>query len=258
MRKLLIAGNWKMNLGLAEAMGLAAGIDEHCVGDMELDVALFPPATYIAKIYETLGDSPIQIGAQNIHTHIDGAFTGEISAKMVLTCGGNMVILGHSERRHIFGEGDDFIASKVNRALSSGLTPVLCIGEKLPDREDGKTEEVLSAQLEGSLEGAQPASPDDLIIAYEPVWAIGTGRNATPNQAQKAHEFIRSRIAGRFGEDFAGKMRILYGGSMKPSNCEELLSRPDVDGGLIGGASLKSESFCEIISAAAKIQREGK
>jgi len=257
MRKLLIAGNWKMYLTFEEALTLASSIAEYSRGIDSVDVAIFPSAVYLNSISDNLKQSNIYVGVQNLHPEEEGAFTGEISAKMVLTSGGNMVILGHSERRHIFGESNEFICAKVKRALYSGLTPVLCIGEKLGQRDAGQTEDVLDSQLSGSLEGAALTAPNDLILAYEPVWAIGTGRNATPEQAQEAQAFVRDWLSTRCG-DMAEKMRILYGGSVKPNNAVSLLSQPDVDGALVGGASLKKESFCEIIKVAVKITEEGK
>jgi triosephosphate isomerase len=246
-----------MNLSQDEAISLAEGIASVFPKIVEADIALFPPIAYLEKISGIVQGSGILTGAQNIHTEETGAFTGENSAKMVLTCGGEMVILGHSERRHIFGESDVFICEKVKRALSSGLVPVLCIGEKLNERDSGRTEKVLMTQLEGSLDGIVFDSPDKSVIAYEPVWAIGTGRNATPAQAQEAHLFIRGWLSRRYGE-IAKNIRILYGGSVTSENCEELLSQCDVDGALVGGASLKKESFCKIISIAERIAVKGK
>jgi len=249
---MLIAGNWKMNLSLEEAVELAASISEYSSASAKIDIAVFPPATYIERVSSILEHSPIIVGAQNIHFAEAGAFTGEISVKMVLTSGGEMVILGHSERRHVFGESDEFICAKVKKALSSELTPVLCIGETLEQREENATNEVLAGQLSGSLDGVTVEFPTNLVIAYEPVWAIGTGRVATPEQAQEAHGFIREWMIRRYGRR-GGECRILYGGSVKPENIAEILEKPDIDGALVGGASLESNSFGGIIHEALKI-----
>ncbi len=257
MRKLLIAGNWKMFKTFDEAIDLAKNIEKFVRNESVVDVAVFPPATYIHVVSSLLKNRSIFVGAQNIYPEEEGAFTGEISAKMVLTSGGSMTILGHSERRNVFGEPNDFICKKVKKAMATGLIPVLCIGEKLEEREAGETESVLIGQLEGSLDGVKIDSPDEIVLAYEPVWAIGTGVNATPEQAQATQAFIREWFRGRYGP-MADKIRILYGGSVKPSNAEKLLSQADIDGALIGGASLSSESFCEIIAIAKRISIEGK
>ena len=257
MRKLLIAGNWKMNKDFDEAIEFTEGISNRCGAVDEVDIALFPPATYLKDVSRITEKNYIVVGAQNIHSEDDGAFTGEISAKMVLTSGCGMVILGHSERRHIFGETSGFICSKIRKALNSCLTPVLCIGEKIEQRDAGETERVLDVQLTESLEGIEILSPNEIIIAYEPVWDIGTGRTATPEQAQNAHLFIRDWLVRRYGER-ATEIRILYGGSVKPSNAEDLLSQPDIDGALIGGASLDLEKFSDIIDIGIKITGEDK
>lgn len=254
MRKLLIAGNWKMHKDYGSAMKLTQGIVECASRETEVDIAIFPPAVYLEAIAKRTENTVIEVGAQNIHSEEEGAFTGEISSKMVLTTGGSMVIIGHSERRHVFGESNDFIRSKVKRAIVDGLTPVLCIGEKLEQREAGDTEIVLNEQLSGSLKDMEIATADRLILAYEPVWAIGTGVVAKPEQAQEAHAFVRSWIRENYG-DIADDIRILYGGSVKPRNAKSLLELDDVDGALIGGASLSAESFCEVIEIAKKIQK---
>lgn len=246
-----------MNLTRDEALALAKGIFRNCGKILSVDIALFPPATYISDVKNSVSNSNIFVGAQNMHFEEKGAFTGEISAKMVLTCGGNMVILGHSERRHIFGESNDFICAKVEKALASGLVPILCIGEKIDERNAGKTEIVLIEQLEGSLKNIEIDSARDIVIAYEPVWAIGTGINATPEQAQSAQFFIRNWLSDRFGT-FAKDIRILYGGSLTLENAREIFSQQDIDGGLIGGASLKIDSFCGIVSIAKELTKEEK
>ncbi len=252
MRRLLIAGNWKMHKDRDRALALAADIIEKSGEEKKVDIAIFPPSVFLHSISDLAENSVVTVGAQNMHSEIEGAFTGEISSKMVLTSGGRMVILGHSERRHVFGETNDLICSKVKRAISDGLIPVLCIGEKLEEREAGKTEAVLSEQLSRSLDGVDIGSAEECILAYEPVWAIGTGVVATPEQAQDAHAFVRGWIREKYG-DIADSIRVLYGGSVKPDNAESLLNLEDVDGALIGGASLSAESFCGIIDIAKTI-----
>lgn len=252
MRKLLIAGNWKMHKDRGDALALAANIIEKSGEEKRVDIAIFPPSVFLHSISDMAENTVVTVGAQNMHSEIEGAFTGEISSKMVLTSGGRMVILGHSERRHVFGETNDLICSKVKRAISDGLIPVLCIGEKLEEREAGKTKAVLSEQLSRSLEGVDIRDAKEFILAYEPVWAIGTGVVATPEQAQEAHAFVRGWIRENYG-DVADSIRILYGGSVKPDNAESLLELEDVDGALIGGASHSAESFCGIIDIAKTI-----
>ncbi len=253
MRKFLIAGNWKMFLDRESAIALAREIVDGMPKRPFIDVAIFPPAVFIEAVAKAVEGSTIAVGAQNLHYETEGAFTGEISSKMVLTSGGRVVIIGHSERRNIFGESDEFIQRKVKRALDDNLVPVLCIGEKLEQRKAGETESVLNRQLNGSLREIEITDPDKIVLAYEPVWAIGTGVVATPEQAQDAHSFVRDWIRSRYG-DIADGLRILYGGSVKPDNAESLLVQPDVDGALIGGASLSSKGFCEIIEIAERLQ----
>lgn len=253
MRRFLIAGNWKMFLDHDGAVKLAKEIVESMPKQPQVDVAIFPPAVFIEAVAKAVEGSPITVGAQNMHYETEGAFTGEISSKMVLTSGGRVVIIGHSERRNIFGESDEFIQRKVKRALDDNLVPVLCIGEKLEQRQSGNTESVLVEQLSGSLRGIEIATAEKIVLAYEPVWAIGTGVVATPEQAQDAHSFVRGWIRSKYG-DIADNLRILYGGSVKAENAESLLMQRDVDGALIGGASLSSKGFCEIINTAERLQ----
>jgi len=249
MRKKLIAGNWKMHKTVPEAQTLARQLADRLSDVNFADVAICPPFVdlYPVSLILREKESKIILGAQNMHPEPKGAFTGEISAEMLLSAGAKMVILGHSERRHIFGETDGFINAKVRRALEVGLVPILCIGETLEQRKAGKTNDVLREQITKSLAGVQIDDPHKIIIAYEPVWAIGTGVNATPAQAQEAHTFVRGLLAQLWGEQVAQEVRILYGGSVKPANAQSLLTQPDVDGALVGGASLDADSFEGII-----------
>ncbi|RKZ33864.1 triose-phosphate isomerase [bacterium] len=249
MRKKLIAGNWKMHKTVNEAQILARQLADRLSDVNFADIAIFPSFVdlYPVNVIIREKESNIHLGAQNMHPESNGAYTGEISADMLISAGATMVILGHSERRHIFLETDSFINRKVKTALSTGLVPILCIGELLEERKSGKTEQVLEKQINGSLKDVKINTADKLIIAYEPVWAIGTGENATPEQAQQAHKFVRELLAKHWGEDIAQNLRILYGGSVKPNNAQSLLSQPDVDGALVGGASLDADSFEKII-----------
>jgi len=254
MRKLLVAGNWKMNAGPTEAKVLADEMAEIWKGKQFSHEALIcPPYVSLPFVVKSFRDSFFKTGAQNVYTEDNGAYTGEISTSMLkeLTC--DYVILGHSERREYFQETDEFIAQKVSKSLSDSIRPILCVGEKLDERKADKQKEVVEKQLNTVLNQVDEKHADDFVVAYEPVWAIGTGETASPEQAQEMHAFIRSLIADSWSSDAAEKVRILYGGSMKPANAEELLSQKDVDGGLIGGASLKADSFSEIMSIAEQI-----
>ncbi|HEY4283839.1 MAG TPA: triose-phosphate isomerase [Chthoniobacterales bacterium] len=250
MRKKIIAANWKMNMTQAEAAEFVRSLLLD-VGDIrEVDVVIIPPFTAIAKVMEALGKAQnIKVGAQNMHWERSGAFTGEISAAMLRDLFVRYVILGHSERRTLFGETDEIVNKKVRAAHEATLKPIVCVGETLEQRDAGKVEDVLSRQLRGSLADLSAKELQETVIAYEPVWAIGTGRNATPDQAQQAHAFIRKTLAEISDEATAEKMRIQYGGSVKPSNARELMSQQDIDGALVGGASLEARSFAEIINA---------
>ncbi len=251
-RKPFIAGNWKMNGSRSMAADLAGAIS---AGSEELsacDIGLFPPAIYLPLVAEKLAASDVICGAQTLNENEAGAFTGEISAEMVADIGGTHVLVGHSERREYYGETNEIVAAKAARALQAGLIPVLCVGETLEQREAGTTEAVVGSQLDAVLQECGVQAFDTIIIAYEPVWAIGTGKTATPEQAQAVHQYIRSKLSQKSAQGdatIAGRMRILYGGSMKPSNAAELLAQPDIDGGLIGGASLKAEDFLAICRA---------
>lgn len=256
MRKFLIAGNWKMNAGPAEAKQLSEGLVQAWKEKtFSCDALLCPPFVSIPFVVKSFRNTPFQTGAQNVHTEDNGAFTGEISTEMLteLTC--SSVIVGHSERREYFAETDSVVAAKAARVIQKGMTAIVCVGEQLDQRKNGTHQDVVRTQVEAVLRSLTPQQYTSLVIAYEPVWAIGTGETATPEQAQEMHAFIRSLIRDQWNDQAADSVRVLYGGSMKPANAEELLSRPDVDGGLIGGASLKVESFSEIISIAESINK---
>lgn len=239
-----------MNKTASEAVELVNEINLAVGRQTEVGVLVCPPYTSLESVARCLGDSTIQLGAQNMHPEPSGAFTGEISAVMLRQLFCAYVILGHSERRQYFNECDAFINRKVKAALESSLKPILCVGETLAEREAGSTLKVVGQQVSAGLQGVTADQVDNLVIAYEPVWAIGTGKTATPAMAQEVHGFIRQTLAGLFGETPAARIRILYGGSMNPANAAELLGQPDIDGGLIGGASLKAKSFAEIVQAA--------
>jgi triosephosphate isomerase len=251
IRKKLIAGNWKMNKTSAEAAELAREIVLAVANRPDVDVVVCPPFTAIESVAKAVEGSAVKLGAQNMHHEASGAFTGEISAPMLRAFFATHVILGHSERRTLFGETDGFINKKVLAALKNQLRPILCVGETLAEREAGSTLKVVQTQVEACLEGVGKEQATNVIVAYEPVWAIGTGKNATADQAQEVHAFIRGLLTKIFGAQPAGRIRILYGGSMKPANAAELLAQNDIDGGLIGGASLEVRSFIDLINAAA-------
>ncbi len=245
----LIAGNWKMNLTLLEAASLVKSIRDG-IQDLDgVDVLVAPPFTILSPVRGIIGDAKILLAAQNMHWEQSGAYTGEISPPMLLEAGCTHVILGHSERRMHFQENDGMIDMKANAAVQLGLTPIICIGEMLQEREADQTFEVVRKQLEGSLKTfrEEKTLPSSTILAYEPVWAIGTGRTATPDQAQEVHHFVRGWIAETFNRETADLIRILYGGSVKPDNVKDLMSMTDIDGALVGGASLKAESFIPLI-----------
>lgn len=259
MRPLFIAGNWKMNPGShAVAVELAEQVKVG-VGTMaEVRVAVCPPSVFLHQIDAVLAGSPIGLGAQNMHWKPDGAYTGEVSGAMLNDAGCTHVILGHSERRHGMGETDAQVNLKLVAALGAGLIPIVCIGETLEERQAERTEAVVEAQLNGSLAGLTPEQMVGTVLAYEPVWAIGTGLTATPAQAQAVHAFIRKRLAATFGEATAARVVVQYGGSVKASNAKDLLACPDIDGALVGGASLQAPEFLGIIEAARAVTAAGK
>jgi triosephosphate isomerase len=250
MRKPFVAGNWKMYTTAATAGQLATAVASSIGRDERIDVAVCPPFPYLSQVAQALCGSSVALGAQDVYCEKEGAFTGEVSPSMLLDVGCRCVILGHSERRHILGETDALINRKLLAALAAGLRVILCIGETLPEREGNRMEAVLERQLSGSLAGVNQVSPTQLVLAYEPVWAIGTGRNATPEQAQQAHAFLRRLLGKQLGEETAQRLPIQYGGSVKPENAAALLTQPDVDGALVGGASLKADQFLAIVRAA--------
>ncbi len=246
-RRLIIAGNWKMNKTVAEALDLVNGLKRELANVKEVDVVICPPFTALAEVSKAIVDTNIRLGAQNMSEHNFGAHTGEIAAGMLKEFIVRYVILGHSERRQYQNETDESIAKKARAAHAASLKPIVCVGETLAQREAGQTEQVVGAQLQGSLAGLSAGQLEETIIAYEPVWAIGTGRNATAQQAHDVHAFIRRQLAARHGEVVSRRVRIQYGGSVKPSNARELMSQPDVDGALVGGACLEVRSFSEIV-----------
>lgn len=250
MRKNIVAGNWKMNKTLQEGIALATELKDTLVGTTpNCDVVIGTPFIHLATVVETVKKSPIKVAAQNCADKESGAYTGEVSASMIKSTGVNYVILGHSERRAYYGETFEILRNKVLLALKNELTPIFCIGELKEEREANKQNEVVKAQLEGSVFNLSATDFGKIVIAYEPVWAIGTGLTATSEQAQEIHAFIRSLIADKYGKEVADSTSILYGGSCNAGNAAELFSKPDVDGGLIGGASLKAVDFKAIISA---------
>lgn len=247
---MLIAGNWKMNSDHASARQLASAVVAGVGNPDPVQVAVCPPFINLDATYGVLHGTPIRLGAQHMHEEISGAFTGEISAPMLRAVGCHFVILGHSERRQYFGETDAAVNKKINQALAHLLVPIVCVGESLLEREGNLETEIVSGQVRAALEGISPGSSEHLVIAYEPVWAIGTGRTATPDQAQEMHAVIRAILIEQVGQDLGAAIQILYGGSMKPENAADLLGMQDIDGGLIGGASLKAEDFAMIVRAA--------
>lgn len=250
MRKPIIAGNWKMNKTVAEARSLAEGVKIDLAEETAVDVVLCPPFTALKTVGDVVSGTQIKLGAQNMHAEQSGAFTGEVSPEMLRDLYCHYVILGHSERRAMFGETDAVVNGKVKSALNNNLLPIVCVGETLEERDAGQVEAVVERQVRGSLAGIGADEMKKTIIAYEPVWAIGTGRTATPEQAQQVHALVRDILGKTFDESVAQAVRIQYGGSMKSANASELLGQPDIDGGLIGGAALDSHSFIQIVEAA--------
>ena len=250
MRKKIVAGNWKMNTTLGEGVGLAKDVNEALKNvTPKCDVIICVPFTHLASVNEVIDNSKLGLGAENCADQLKGAYTGEVSAPMVASTGATYVILGHSERRQYYGETPAILQTKVNLALQSNLTPIFCIGEVLEQRENGTYFDVVKSQIEESLFTLTAEDFSKIILAYEPVWAIGTGKTATDDQAQEMHAFIRKVIDQKYGREVAENTSILYGGSCKPSNAAGLFAKPDVDGGLIGGASLDAESFMGIVTA---------
>ena len=250
MRKPIIAGNWKMNKTIKEALELINSLKRELVYIEGVDIIVCPPYTALSDASEILMDSNIKLGAQDVYWEHSGAFTGEVSALMLKDVACEYVILGHSERRKYFFETDEAVNKKIKTSLSVGLTPICCVGETLDEREEEKTFDIIERQLQGALKGLSQEDMSRLIIAYEPVWAIGTGKTATPAQAEEVHKFIRTWLESRYSYQTSQDLRILYGGSVKPSNTKELMQENDIDGALVGGASLESTAFIEIVKNA--------
>ncbi len=250
MRERIIAGNWKMNTTLHEGVELANSVAHAVAGIKDVTVVVCPPATHLSAVADAIRGSTVGLGAQNVHWEEKGAYTGEISPPMLEELGCRWVIIGHSERRHWFGETDKTVNNRLRRTIKTGLRPIVCIGETLEDYESGRAYTVIEAQLKGGLEDVPLTGQGGVVIAYEPVWAIGTGRNATPEEAQEAHGFIRKILSRMYDGDAADRTVILYGGSMNEKNASEIIACEDVDGGLIGGASLNADKFSGIVRAA--------
>ena len=250
MRRPFIAGNWKMNTNRASAVALAEALAKQAEAIDGADMAVCPPSCYLEAVGRAIAGSKVALGAQNMYHEKDGAFTGELSAAMLCDLCCTCVILGHSERRHILGETDADVNKKVLAALAVGLTPIVCVGELLAQREAGKTAEVIQTQFDGSLAGLSADQMKKIVIAYEPVWAIGTGKVATPQQAEDVHLALRKIMEERYNKQLAEAVRLQYGGSVKPENAAELLKQPDIDGALVGGASLKADQFLGIVAGA--------
>jgi triosephosphate isomerase len=256
MRRKIIAANWKMNMTLGEADSFLDSFLVEVADEKRVDIVIVPPFTALARVSERLTNVPeVKLGAQNMHWENSGAFTGEISASMLRELFTRYVVLGHSERRTLFGETDETVNKKTKAALAASLVPIVCIGETLSERDGNLVEEVLEKQLTGSLAGLTPEQIADTVIAYEPVWAIGTGRTASPQQAEDAHAFIRTKVAVLSDAATADKVRIQYGGSVKPGNTAELMAQPDIDGALVGGAALDPRGFSEIVKLTAAVSR---
>jgi len=255
MRRTIIAGNWKMYKTLKDGQELANSIKRDLYKIETIDIVLCPPFLLVAYIGDMLESSNIGLGAQNCYWQDEGAFTGEVSCKMVKDTGAQYVIIGHSERRQFFGETNETVNKKVKAALKNGLTPIVCIGESLAEREANKTFDILTDQITNSLKDITPEEMLKIVIAYEPVWAIGTGKTATPAQAQEVHKFIRDLLAKLFQTETANEVRIQYGGSVKPENITELMKQPDIDGALVGGASLTADSFAAIVTKASEVTK---
>ena len=249
-RRPIVAGNWKLNKTSDEAERLAGEVVAAVDGVDGVDVVVCPTYTALERVSGVVKDTPVGLGAQNVYWEAEGAFTGEISTAMLLTCGCSHVILGHSERRQFFGETDATVNRRVKAALEAALSPIVCVGETQEQRESGITEDVVKTQVTGSLDGLSSEEVAKLVVAYEPVWAIGTGLTATPEQAEDVHALIRAVLAEGFGQEVADGVRLQYGGSVKPDNAAVLFSQPNIDGGLIGGAALDAESFAAVVKGA--------
>jgi len=248
MRTPIIAGNWKLNLTRAAGQALAAALRDAGAGRAGREVVVAPVFTALAEVAQTLAGSDVRVAGQDLYWEERGAFTGEVSASLLVDAGCQAVIVGHSERRQLFGETDEAVGRKVRSALAAGLFPIVCVGETLAEREAGAVEEVVGRQVRGALAGLDPAQVASLAVAYEPIWAIGTGRTATPAQADEVHRSVRGLVGASHGAATAAQVRVLYGGSVNPGNVDELMRQPDIDGVLVGGASLKADSFLRLVN----------
>jgi len=254
--KPFIAGNWKLNKTVSEALEFISSLKEACQGITEAEIVAIPPFTALSPISSLIQDSSITLGAQNLFWEDRGAYTGEISASLLLDAGCSYVVIGHSERRQYFGETNETVNKKIKASLSSGLIPIFCMGESLEERESGKTKSKVESQISEGLEDIETEDSRKIVFAYEPIWAIGTGLTATPDQAEDVHRFIRNILAEKYGNDVSSCAIILYGGSVKPDNTFSLLSEKDINGALVGGASLKADSFAEIIKQGIRAYKE--
>jgi triosephosphate isomerase len=257
MRKTIIAGNWKMYKTIVEAIELANGLKRELfsLDDQAIDIVLCPAYTALTEVSEVIAESNIQLGAQDCYWEDEGAFTGEVSPEMLKDAGVKYVVIGHSERRQYFGETNILVNKKINAVLKHGLTPIVCVGETLAEREKGLTFKVLDDHIQNGLKNISAEDALKIVMAYEPVWAIGTGKTATSQQAEEAHKYIRNLLIKLYNKDVASSARIQYGGSVKPENISEIMQQPDVDGALVGGASLKIESFSEIVKKASEVKK---
>lgn len=247
MRIPIIAGNWKLNKTISEAVALTTALKALVADDTDVEIIVAPPFTALAAVSDTIADSNIRLAAQDVYSEDSGAFTGEVSAPLLKDVGCEYVIIGHSERRQYFGETNDSVNQKTKAALAHGLKPIICVGEQLEEREANQTEAVIERHVTGGIAGLSATDLLSCVIAYEPVWAIGTGKTATPDQAQEVHSFIRGLLVDAYSAEVASQICIQYGGSVKPENTAELMAQPDVDGALVGGASLEAESFAKIV-----------
>jgi triosephosphate isomerase len=249
MRRPIIAGNWKMYKTIAEALEFVRAFKSLVVGSTHCDIVIAPPFTAVKALADRLEGSNVEIGSQDVAAEAGpGAFTGEVSASMIKEAGARWAIIGHSERRQYYSETDETVNAKIRASLAAGLSPIVCVGERLNDRDEGRAEQVVEVQMSGGMRNLTVSEATSIIIAYEPVWAIGTGRTATPETAQQMHAFIRSRVTTMFGDSVANGTRILYGGSVKPDNAATLMEQDDIDGALVGGASLEADSFARIVN----------
>ncbi|MFC1804540.1 triose-phosphate isomerase [Candidatus Omnitrophota bacterium] len=255
MRRIIIAGNWKMNKNIGEALELANGLKRQLYDFKSVDIVIFPVFTALSEVAEAVTDSNIQLGAQDVYWKDQGAFTGEIAPLMLKDAGCRFVIIGHSERRQFFGESNETVNIKLKASLKAGLKPIVCVGEMLADRESGNTFAVLDDHIKGGLKDVSAEDLQEVTIAYEPVWAIGTGKTATAAQAQEAQKYIRDLLIKLYNKELATQVRIQYGGSVKPENTKQLMEQPDIDGALVGGASLKVDSFSEIVKIANEVKK---